>query len=982
MFGGKAAQSVASATLARMHPALAQIIVPGTDDDVSAAYATLPERARDAVFGFEDEVCIVDLETTGYDASRDRIMEIAAAVMRGPEVLDRFATFVDPLMPVPLEITKLTGIDDAMLEGAPGAEVAVGRLLEFIGDRDVVAHNASFDRSFVRSVTGSLPGRGEWIDSLVLCRLGMPRLRSHRLQDLRLAFAPEIDGAAHRADADVEALCHVWRCALVGISDLDPGVLSRIVGLGDGAAWAERGWLARIAAANTSAGYDLKEVRRRRVAADKAEVLDDAHEVACVCPDVESVCAHFSQTGAAGRMYEGYEHRAEQVQMARAVIAAFEHSTMAAIEAGTGVGKSVAYLVPAALFALENRVGVGIATKTNALMDQLVYHELPRLKTALGEDLRYAALKGYDHYPCLRKMERAAGELDDTAEPEYVGALAMLLAWSSQSAWGDLDAVNLHWRRELRAAVQASQADCTHRRCRFFPNLCYLHGVRRRAASAHIVVTNHALLFRDVVAQGGILPPIRHWIVDEAHSAEAEARKQLTVGAAHLELATVLSGLHGRRGGVLDAIGRILKGREGAESALVPIVRMEEECQRCATLTDSLFDFVKDLAPLAGSSEYDSAEVWVTPEIRQSGPWGTVASTGASLAKRLARVLEEGKTLGGALEDLGPELADQRADLSGLLARLADQRDGLVAVVDGEDGTLVYSAVLDRRRGVDAERLVAARLDVGEVLADDLFGRVSSVVFTSATIAAGDSFSHFAHGVGLDLLPPDRWATLRLASSYDLERQMAVFVPTDLPPPNEDGYLEVLEGLLEEVHVAMGGSVLTLFTNRRDMERLHALLEPRLRGEGIDLIMQRRGTSAKRLRDEFLADERLSLFALKSFWEGFDAKGDTLRCVVVPRLPFGRPTDPLSCERERREGRAAWSRYALPEAVIELKQAAGRLIRSNEDTGCLVIADARVVQKGYGARFLDALPVADVERMPRADVIAEVQRRFGRAATD
>jgi ATP-dependent DNA helicase DinG len=207
---------------------------------------------------------------------------------------------------------------------------------------------------------------------------------------------------------------------------------------------------------------------------------------------------------------------------------------------------------------------------------------------------------------------------------------------------------------------------------------------------------------------------------------------------------------------------------------------------------------------------------------------------------------------------------------------------------------------------------------------------------------------------------------------------MAVFVPTDLPEPRDREYLAAMESLLEQVHSAMGGSVLTLFTNRRDMERLHAVLEPRLRTRGLDLIMQRRGTSAKRLRDEFVADERLSLFALKSFWEGFDAKGDTLRCVVVPRLPFGRPTDPLSRERECREGRAAWRLYVLPEAVIELKQAAGRLIRSSQDVGCLVVADGRVVTRQYGRTFLGALPVADVERMPSAEIAESIAKRFGR----
>jgi ATP-dependent DNA helicase DinG len=232
--------------------------------------------------------------------------------------------------------------------------------------------------------------------------------------------------------------------------------------------------------------------------------------------------------------------------------------------------------------------------------------------------------------------------------------------------------------------------------------------------------------------------------------------------------------------------------------------------------------------------------------------------------------------------------------------------------------------------------------------------------------------------VGLDRLGDERWRALRLTSSYDFERQMAVFVPTDLHEPNERGYLADLEALIERVHLAMGGSVLTLFTNRRDMEHLHAILEPRLERDGIALLCQKRGTSAKRLRDEFLADERLSLFALKSFWEGFDAKGDTLRCVIVPKLPFGRPSDPLAKERELREGRVAWRRHTLPEAVIELKQAAGRLIRSKTDTGCLVIADARLVTKPYGRDFLGALPVADIERMPSDDVVAAIRERFGR----
>jgi ATP-dependent DNA helicase DinG len=958
---------------------LHRYLVPGTDPDIMASYETLAERARTAVFGFEDEVAIVDLETTGYDPERDRIIEIAAAVLRGPEIVDTFSVLVDPLVPVPMEIEKLTGITDAMVVGQPSAETAVRHLLDFVGGRDVLAHNAAFDRAFVEKVAGRGALSGAWLDSLQVVRIALPRLRSHRLVDLVDAFGVQVDGQAHRALPDVIGLSAIWRIALVGLADLPSGLLHRITDFARDTPWPVRATLAHVAASAPTAAFDLKDVRRRRVASDKSEPLHDADDIECSFPDVGDVLSEFSDAGIAGRMYEGFESRAEQLEMARAVLEAFESHTHAAIEAGTGVGKSIAYLVPAALFATQNRVGVGVATKTNALMDQLVYHELPRLNDALGGGLRYAALKGYDHYPCLRKLERYSGELEQ-ADEERLATLGALYAWASQSAWGDLDAINIHWgRRDLRAGIQASQADCTHKRCRFFPHLCYLHGVRRRAASSHVVVTNHALLFRDVVAQGGILPPLRHWIVDEAHAAEDEARKQLTLGASHVEISAVLGALaSGNRGGLLEALRRALRGVEGSAGLLGVIVRMEEATQRCGTLADSVFDFVKDLAPLVGDTDYDAARLWVTAETRDTAPWGVVASTGASLAKRLEALLIDGRELVTLLEELGPQFTDGRADVVGLLSRLADQQAGLVAVLDGEEDSFVYSVALDRRRERDVERVIAERLDVGEVLGSDLLPRTQSVVFTSATIATGDDFDHFMHSVGLDRLAPGSSRTLRLTSSYDFEKQMAVFVPTDTHMPNERGYLADLESLIERVHEAMGGSVLTLFTNRRDMEYLFDILEPRLERAGIALLCQRRGTSAKRLRDEFLADERLSLFALKSFWEGFDAKGDTLRCVIVPKLPFGRPTDPLAKERELREGRGAWRRYVLPEAVLELKQAAGRLIRSKTDAGCLVIADPRVIGMSYGRDFLRALPVADIERMPCDALVDAIYRRFGR----
>lgn len=958
--------------------ALSRFITPGTGDDTVAAYAALAAHARSAVFGFEEEIAFLDLETTGFDPLRDEIIEMAVVVRRGLDEVGRYTTLVRPRRPVPRETTQLTGIDDAMVAASPPVESALGRLVALIGARPMVAHNAAFDRGFLEAAgagVARLPGA--WLDSLALARIALPRLRSHRLCDLVTAFGLD-GGCGHRAADDTDALAALWRVLLCALDAQPAPVLAeaaRVLG--------ETTPLARVLAQVAGArggergAFDLKQLRLARLRREQHDEMADAAEIELVCPPAEDVLAEFEPQGAVGRMYAGYERRAEQTQMAEAVLAAFGDGAHLAVEAGTGVGKSVAYLVPAARFSLANHVAVGVATKTNSLMDQLAYGELPALSAALGGELRYVALKGYDHYVCLRKLQRLLDE-----PPEDAGsreALAMVVTWAAQSTWGDLDAINLHWPPGLKAALSASAPECTKKHCRFWPQLCYLHGQRRRATQAHIVVTNHALLFRDLTAEGGILPPIRHWVVDEAHGAEAEARKQLSSTAAYPALAGLLGGLHAKgRGGTLDTLrARVaLLPDERAAGLLAAIDAMRDTVATAATLAGSFFDFVKDLAaPVRG--EYDRVELRITPELRASGAWSTAAGVGRSLVKRLEEVLRAGNGVVTRLEELGEELTEQRYDLAGELSGIAEQLEGLVLVLDGEDVGRVYSVSADRRRDRPVESLTAACLDVGSALAEQFYPRVRSVVFTSATIAAGDDFSHFLHGVGLDRVPAEQRRTLRLASSYDFERQMAVFVPRDLPEPGAARYLDALEELLFGVHTAMGGSVLTLFTNRREMNELYRRLVGPLEREGLRLLVQSAGASRKRLRDEFLADERLSLFATKSFWEGFDAKGDTLRCVVVPRLPFGPMRDPLYEERRARDARA-WDRYYLPEAVLELKQAAGRLIRSATDTGCLVLADARLVSgKPYARRFLDALPVRDVETLPAAEVVSRIAERFG-----
>ena len=959
---------------------LADLILPGTPDEVRERYLTLAERALSCDFGpLEDGVVVLDTETTGLSFKDCSLIEISAARLVGREVVERFETFVHPSGPIPPEIQRLTGITNADVTDAPSARDAVAALADFVGGAPVLAHNATFDRTFVEAVPGGAEVSNTWIDTLSLSRVALPRLSTHRLADMAEAFG--CASVTHRAGDDVDALCGLWRILLTALSDLPSGLLSLLAAMHEEVTWPLRpifSYLGTMGDADT-APFSLKDVRATLAREARGEQRADAAELdGTVAPSIEEVEAGFAPDGVVPRMYERAERRPEQIAMAREVTEALATSTHRAIEAGTGVGKSIAYLLPMALFARRNGVTVGVATKTNALTDQLVSHELPALAAALPGGLTFMSLKGYDHYPCLHRLDRAAseelplaavphdGRSDNAVACDMLTAIAVTYAYCCQSPDGDVDALGIRWRYVPRQMLTTTPGECLRTRCPYFPNECPLHGARRRAACSDVVVTNHSLLLRNVVSEGKILPPIRHWVVDEAHGFEAEARRQWAVEVSGEEARAAFELLGGASTGVLHNLMVQVMPLDGS-TLLTGLLAKAASCvSRASVCVADLFVAVHELGSVArGDGGYDAVTLWIGEDVRGTSEWQAVSDAGQAAADALDQAVRQLADAGEALSQEAPQLA---SDLGESTRFLRDLLAGIRLICEGADPSYVYSAQLSRsRKRIASEKLVAEKVDVGADLAQRWLPEMESVVFTSATIAVGDDFSHFDHAVGLDALGPGSHRDVRLESSFDFDSHMSVIVARDLPAPNDRAYLPSLEDLLYDVHVAMGGSVLTLFTNRRDMERAYESLRPRLAAVGLDVACQERGSSPRRLRQRFLEDRELSLMALRSFWEGFDATGDTLRCVVIPKLPFASPNDPLVRERDLREDRAWW-KYSLPEAVISVKQAAGRLIRSSTDTGVLVLADSRLTTKGYGRLFIGSLPSGSVTRLEAANV--------------
>lgn len=944
-------------------------VLPGTPRFVIEQYKTLAERARERVFGIiEEDVVILDTETTGLSVRDNELIEISAAVLTQQGIKERFDTFVHPTGPIPDEIIKLTGIRNADVIHAPSAREAVAALAQFVAGRPVVAHNATFDRSFIEAVKGGVNVSDIWIDSLALSRIALPRLASHKLSSMAELFG--CAAVSHRATDDVDALAGMWRILLTALTDLPAGLLRLLANTHPDVAWSYRPVFSFLAQNMTDEPFSLRAARARVLEDESGEERFDADELSALAmPSDQAIEACYEPGGVVAKMYETFEPRAEQVEMSCEVRDAIASSTNRVIEAGTGVGKSVAYLVPLVAAAKENNITVGVATKSNNLADQLMYHELPKLSDAIEGGISYCALKGFDHYPCLRKLERLArstAEIKTDRDPaDTLTAIAVIYAFACQSPSGDLDALGIRWKSVNRQDLTTGSRECARRLCPFFPDACLVHGARRRAARSDVVVTNHSLLFRNVAAEGKILPPIRHWVVDEAHSVEREARRQWAITVSADDSRSVFERLGGEGAGTLGTIGREFSHHEAATLYMGLCARAVACATSASRSMADLFDAVRELSKTARGGGYDQVNLWIGDELRESEGWSAFLPTAFGAVDALEEAEKALRALADALAQDAPERA---ADVSEHARRIADLKEGLALIVRGEDKRYVYSLQVNRRLRAGGEALTAERLDIGEALAEQWLPELHTAIFTSATLSVSGDFKHFEHAVGLDRLPSGSSKSLHLDSSYDFDENMSIVVASDLPDPrNRDAYIDALEELLVDVHVAMEGSVLTLFTNRRDMEELFERVKPRLAAAGLELACQLRMSSARRLRDHFVAERSSSLFALKAFWEGFDASGETLRCVIIPKLPFASPTDPLACERARREERA-WARYALPDAVLEVKQAAGRLIRSSTDTGVLVLADSRLVTKGYGKKFLSSLPTAMYQRIDAKQV--------------
>jgi ATP-dependent DNA helicase DinG len=926
----------------------------------------------------------VDLETTGLDSDRDAILEIGAVKFRDDRVLETFHSLVNPGRKIPYSIVQLTGITQDEADAAPSLFSQLPRLARFVGGLPVVGHNVAFDLRFLRR--HNLLQTNEALDTWELAQLLVPHADRYSLGKLGEQLGIELP-ASHRALDDAYVTHALFVALFHRAMELPNATLKEIVKAARKATWATGGFFeeamraaTRDTFAGTSIGAQLAaQLQQQRstagplfakpVQVQPLQPLDEPQSI-----NANEVAGLLEQDGALAQVFSGYEYRPEQIEMLTAVSHALNQGDHLLVEAGTGTGKSLAYLLPAVYWAVRNNDRVVISTNTINLQQQLINKDIPQVRELVPIDFEAIVLKGRSHYLCMAQLDRLrrrGPRSDDEAR-----LLTRILIWLPSTLTGEDEELSLYSPvdRALWHDLSAAFEGCSRERCAAYAKgTCFFYRARQRAEAAHLIIVNHALLLSDIAAGNRVLPPYDHLIVDEAQHLENATASQLSFDIDRRTLKRLFweIGRAERGRGARGLLGDVITfwRTTDQDAALPPATRrrLEERIvelgqvvrrseQQALRFFEDLDLFAQEFSDSARSSY--SRRMRVDSGLRTQPGWAAVEIAWDNAAAELAALIDG---LGGLTDELArledsqvPGAEDLHATVSGTARRLAATTAQLNQLVfESSDDVVCWLSIGPEE---DALSLHVAPLYVGALVREHLFLKKRSVIMTSATLRVAENFDFLRERL-------NAWEAEELAvgSPFDYARSTLVYLIKDIPEPRQPSqpgyqeYQQAVESGLAELVKATEGRTMALFTSYRQLRTTARAIEGRLAREGISILEQGDGSSRRQLLENFRNNPRSVLLGTRSFWEGVDVPGEALSCLAIVRIPFGVPTDPLLAARAEQFDNPFFD-YFVPEAVLRFLQGFGRLIRTRSDRGVVAVFDRRLLTKSYGPAFISSLP--------------------------
>ncbi|MBN3555886.1 ATP-dependent DNA helicase DinG [Fictibacillus nanhaiensis] len=924
---------------------------------------------------------VIDFETTGNSAAKgDRIIQIGAVAVEAGQITDRFSTFIQPGVPIPPFIEQLTGINDEMVKDAPLFEEVAPKLLQMLEGAYFVAHNVMFDYSFLQ---------GE-LDHAGYSRLSMPLIDTVEMSRLLLLGA---DGYQlgmladylglehlnpHQADSDAEVTAKLLIHLLEKLENLPLATLERLTP-----------FLKKLQSSLESIVGDMIAEKSAFLADE--ETYDFYRKLALKKrPDFEqSSDDDFTEIkdeevhDQLQQHMQHYEVRKSQQRMVELVDEALHTNQHLVIEAGTGVGKSLGYLIPGIRHAKEKDRPLVVSTHTVQLQQQLLERDVPLLKRIMPFDFTATLLKGRNHYLCLRKFEHTLMDHhDDNYDMNFTKA--QLIVWLTETETGDVEELSMASGGKLFWNTVKSDANsCLNHRCPWFSR-CYYHKQRRAAHESDLVITNHALLFTDLKSDNQLLPAYKEVVLDEAHHVEEVVSDHFGKETDYFSFVKLLDRLS-----QTDGDGMMNTFREICDLLEVPkyehhLANWDSLFSDVKNELDEIFKQIKTIclkkAKSSRSTELTKLTLRYTKEDIEAAAWEPVLEMEARARQFMGDLVKPVKRVLKSFDQYEEHLTVQQkgflVDLEGILNDLQDEMTDLHHLLSCPLSEEVYWMEAESKGPRHAVTLYAKPVEIDQILADKFFGKKSSVVLTSATMSVKNSFRYLSERLGLLDFGP---ISAQLPSPFQYEQQAKLMVPTDIPLINEvdqKTFVKKISSSLYEIAKVTKGRMLVLFTSYEMLRETHGAFKSLMDAEEFVLIAQGVDSGSRaRLTKNFQRFDNSILFGTNSFWEGIDIPGDDLSCLVIIRLPFTPPDQPVMAaksEKLKAEGGNPFYDLSLPQAIIRFKQGFGRLVRSSRDKGAVFVFDRRMIETRYGKSFIQSLPKLPVSIKPIDELVAEL----------
>jgi len=917
----------------------------------------------------------LDIETTGLDPKNDKIIEIGAVRFSGSEIQEEFNSLINPGKKIPPFISQLTGITDAMVRGAPPVEEILDQLVDFVKDIPVVGHNVNFDLSFLKK-QGVLK-QNEAIDTYEMASVILPAEGRYNLRALGQSLSVPLR-ATHRALDDTRVTQAIYHLLYQIILDQPLSLLAEIVRLGKSTKWDGNlpflwAYQEKLASTKTSKVQEYQNPLLLYPPPGETNPLQPNTSNKGL--DLEEVSSILEPGGPFHKSFPEYEHRSEQIEMIRAASRAISDGRHYLIEAGTGIGKSLAYLIPSALWAVKNQQRVVISTNTINLQDQLITKDIPLLLDTLDIKCKATVLKGRSNYLCPHHLESL--RKTKPKSPDEMRVLCKILVWLESSRTGDRGEINLNGPRERRIwnRVSAEHEDCSTEGClKRTGGRCPFYRARQDAHSSHLIVVNHALLLADVATGNRVLPEYDTLVIDEAHHLESATTNALSFYTSQTNLRRSLNALGDEKKGILNWIltlgqNTLSPSDFGAIHQLIKSIvdrsfKTESRMDEVFRIINTFLERIRGGKPVGRYTQ----QVRIENSTRLQPDWEEVEAAWDQARQSLHGLLEDIQKLWeGINEVLQAVQSDDKQyetilnDLREASRELFDTYENIDDLVFEPDPNMIYWVESSPQRSAVA--IQAAPLHIGNLMERYIWFEKRSVILTSATLTTAGNFDYIR-----SRLQADDAEELALGSPFDYQNSALLYLVDDVPEPSDfrGHQMSINRGLID-LCKATGGRTLALFTSYSQLQKTSEAITGPLAQEGIIVYEQGSGPSPHTLLKSFRQAEQAVLLGTRAFWERVDIPGRNLSVLVIAKLPFQVPSDPIVAARAETYSES-FQEYMLPEAILSFRQGFGRLIRSKQDVGVVVVFDKRLLTKSYGSLFLSSLPDCTIQTGPLSDL--------------